>query len=86
MRKTASKPGSGRKGVADSAKPGYVGEAAYLPPPGEDPAFDAEWRRADRRAMASYRRHGGIPHEEVEAWVRSLGTPHELPEPKPRKL
>ena len=25
-----------------------------------------------------------IPHEEVEAWVRSWGTPNELPRPRPR--
>ena len=28
---------------------------------------------------------GGIPLEEVEAWVNSWGTPGELPEPQPRK-
>jgi len=26
----------------------------------------------------------GIPHEDVERWVKSWGTDHELPRPKPR--
>ncbi len=27
----------------------------------------------------------GVPHEEVEKWVRSWGTDHELPRPTARK-
>jgi predicted transcriptional regulator len=27
----------------------------------------------------------GVPHEEVEKWVRSWGTDHELPRPTTRK-
>ena len=27
----------------------------------------------------------GVPHEEVEKWVRSWGTKHELPRPTARK-
>jgi RHH-type rel operon transcriptional repressor/antitoxin RelB len=26
----------------------------------------------------------GIPHEEVERWVKSWGTDHELPRPEPK--
>ena len=27
-----------------------------------------------------------VPHEEVEAWARSLGTENELPRPEPRRM
>ena len=27
----------------------------------------------------------GIPHEQVEKWVRSWGTDHELPRPVPKQ-
>jgi hypothetical protein len=28
----------------------------------------------------------GVPGEEVVAWMKSWGTPNELPPPKPRKI
>jgi predicted transcriptional regulator len=28
----------------------------------------------------------GVPHEEVVKWIDSMGTDHELPRPKPRRL
>ena len=42
-----------------------------------------EIERAVREADA-----GGpfVPHEEVEAWVRSWGTANELPRPKARRM
>lgn len=42
---------------------------------------------AERIAEAerSFEEEGGIPFEEVAAWVESWGTPNELPAPKPRK-
>ena len=41
----------------------------------------------DARRLAEFERTGeGVPWDEVRAWVRSWGTPNELPPPKPRKL
>ena len=36
----------------------------------------------DDETMAEYEAKGGISHEAVRAWIRSWGTPHELPRPK----
>ena len=36
-------------------------------------------------ARADYKARGGIPLEEVEAWLDSLDTDNPLPEPQPRK-
>lgn len=41
----------------------------------------------DARRWEEFQRTGeGVPFEEVEAWANGLGTAHELPFPKPRKL
>jgi|ERR1043166_6684079 hypothetical protein len=41
----------------------------------------------DARRLAEFERtREGVPWSEVKAWMRSWGTPHELPAPKPRKL
>ena len=41
----------------------------------------------DARRFADFQRsHEGVPWEEVKAWMKSWGTPNELPPPKPRKL
>ena len=45
-------------------------------------AWEAEAIEAAERSFAE---DGGIPFEEVAAWLESLGTPNELPRPKPRK-
>jgi len=66
----------------------------------EEPAPDLEQMRAagrgpwspgilaeDARAFADFQRtHEGVPWDEVKAWMKSWGTPSELPPPKPRKL
>lgn len=40
----------------------------------------------DARRFADFQRtHEGVPWEEVKAWMKSWGTPNELPPPKPRK-
>ena len=39
-----------------------------------------------RRAEAFERTGKGVPWNEVRDWMRSWGTSHELPMPKPRKL
>ena len=40
----------------------------------------------DAADWEEYQRTGiGVPLEDVEAWLNSLGTAHELPFPKPRK-
>jgi predicted transcriptional regulator len=40
----------------------------------------------DLRRLREFERSGlGVPFEDVEAWIRSWGTPNELPPPKPRK-
>ncbi len=41
----------------------------------------------DARAAEAFERTGeGIPFEEVTAWMKSWGSPNELPVPKSRKL
>ena len=41
----------------------------------------------DARRFAGFQRSPeGVPWEEVKAWMKSWGTPNELPPPKPRKL
>ena len=41
----------------------------------------------DARRFADFQRsHEGVPWDEVKAWMKSWGTPNELPPPKPRKL
>lgn len=41
----------------------------------------------DARRLAEFNRTGeGVPWDEVRAWMKSWGTDHELPVPKPRKL
>jgi hypothetical protein len=41
--------------------------------------------RALEEAERSFEEEGGIPIEEVVAWVASWDTPAELPPPEPRK-
>ncbi len=50
------------------------------------PMTAEERRKAIDEAMKSYETGYGIPAEEVEAWLDSLGTPNELPKPKPRRV
>ena len=38
-----------------------------------------------KAAQADYRAHGGVPLEEVTAWLNSLDTDNPLPKPQPRK-
>jgi predicted transcriptional regulator len=41
----------------------------------------------DARRLSDFESTGeGVPWEEVASWMRSWGTPNELPPPKPRKL
>ena len=51
------------------------------------PFFDDIDDEAEARAVATARAEiaagQGIPHEEVMAWLRSWGTPDELPASKP---
>lgn len=51
----------------------------------EPKAQQAEEDRLLDEAEAEAERVGTIPFEEVEAWIRSWGTPNELPPPEPRK-
>ena len=49
--------------------------------------WSPEEKAKTAEALAEYLRTGeGIPFEEVEAWVESLGTGHEIAMPKARKL
>jgi predicted transcriptional regulator len=45
------------------------------------------WQVAHIKAALAEDEEGGpgVPHEEVEKWVRSWGTDHELPRPTARK-
>jgi hypothetical protein len=70
-----------------------AGDENLLPPAleamrlaGEGP-WAPEILAEDRRRLDEFNRTGeGIPWDEVKAWMRSWGTPEELPAPKPRKL
>jgi predicted transcriptional regulator len=45
-----------------------------------------EWQVAGiKQAMESLDRNGGVPHEQVEQWVRSWGSGKERRKPAPRK-
>ena len=52
------------------------------------PLFDEIDDEAEARAVAKARAEiaagKGVPHEDVMGWLRSWGTPNELPAPKPR--
>jgi hypothetical protein len=53
---------------------------------GEGP-WSPENLAEDARRWEDYQRTGeAVPLEEIEAWAKSLGTAHELPRPKARKL
>ena len=45
------------------------------------------WQIAEIKKGLEEARSGtpGVPHEDVEKWVRSWGTVHELPRPRARK-
>ena len=61
-------------------------DLAALRATGEGP-WSPEALAEDARRLAEFERtRGGVPWEEVEAWMKSWRTPHELPPPKPRKL
>jgi hypothetical protein len=41
----------------------------------------------DARRLAAFKRsREGVPWDEVEAWMKTWGTPQERPAPSPRKL
>jgi hypothetical protein len=53
---------------------------------GEGP-WSPEVLEEDERRLADFERtREGVPWEEVKTWMRTWGTPNELPAPKPRKL
>jgi len=45
---------------------------------------EAEEARLDARAIADAEAGRVVPHEDVVAWLRSWGTPEELPRPRPK--
>lgn len=47
---------------------------------------EEEKDRLTIEAMKDMDENGGIPHQEVVAWVKSLSTDEPLPRPKARKL
>jgi predicted transcriptional regulator len=47
--------------------------------------WEEEKTRLSLDALAEAEKIGTIPHDEVVAWARSLGTDEPLPRPKPRK-
>jgi hypothetical protein len=53
---------------------------------GEGPWSPQSLEEDARRLAELERTRMGVPWEEVKAWMRSWGTPNELPAPKPRKL
>ncbi len=48
-----------------------------------DPLDEAEKARLDAAAEAEIEAGQFVPHDQVVEWLRSWGTPHELPCPKP---
>lgn len=79
--------------LAPPRRPPYIREMdTPVPHPSEPTETEAERRsrlaweaEAIEEAERSFEKEGGIPFEEVEAWVKSWGTPNELPRPRPRK-
>jgi hypothetical protein len=69
-------------------------DTARMPPPDLDAlraAGNGPWAPSvlaeDARDLAEFERSGeGVPFGEILAWMKSWGTPAELPMPKPRKL
>ena len=49
-------------------------------------SWEEEKDRLTLEAIEDVAKHGGIPHDEIEAWAESLGTDNPLPPPQPRKL
>ncbi len=49
-------------------------------------AYEEAWERGVDKAITSLETKGGIPDQEVKAWVESWGTDSELPMPLPRKI
>ncbi len=61
-------------------------ELAQMRANGEGP-WSAEALQEDARRLAEFEHtRQGVPRREVETWLRSWGTPNELPTPKARKL
>ena len=49
-----------------------------------DKIDEEEEKRAIEEAEAAVRAARVVPHEEVVKWLKSWGTPNELPCPKPK--
>ena len=49
-------------------------------------AYEEYWARGVAKAIAEADNGTGVPDDEVEAWVQSLGTDKPLPKPEARKL
>jgi hypothetical protein len=53
---------------------------------GEGP-WSSDILKEDARRLAEFERTRiGVPWDEVKTWMKTWGTPNELPTPKPRKL
>lgn len=46
-----------------------------------DEIDEAAEMAADAEALAEMELKGGVPHEEVRAWLETWGTPDEMPPP-----
>jgi hypothetical protein len=61
-------------------------DLAQMRADGEGP-WSTEVLQEDARRLAEFERtREGVPWDEIEAWLRSWGTPNELPAPQVRKL
>jgi hypothetical protein len=61
-------------------------ELAEMRSKGEGP-WSPDVLAEDTRRLAEFERtREGVPWDEVKNWLRSWGTPDELPTPKPRRL
>ena len=58
----------------------------HEPIPSTNIAFTAAELAGIDEAIADFEANGGIPYEEVTAWLDSLNTDNPLPEPQPRKF
>jgi predicted transcriptional regulator len=49
--------------------------------------YDPDILEEDLRRLEEFERTGiAVPGDEVIAWIKSWGTPNELPRPQPRKI
>jgi len=72
------------RGIAELAPAKSYDAEPQIPPPGQDPAFDAWFAAEVRKGAESGRRDGYITHADVLAWFRARARGKVPARPKPR--